>query len=338
MCGPSSPGVARCTRATRWSLQQFTLSDQSKKIAETLPQPVKVTGFLTSTDSRRQDFQTLLTDYSSRSGGKLTFELIDPEQRPGDAFAAGITETGTIVYQMGDKKQNSTGTTERDISTALVKLERPEKKVYFTQGHGERSLDGFDQGDYSQIKQALERDNFTAAPLNLITAKAIPDDADEVIIAGPTNPFLPEEKDALRAYLDGSGKLFLLLGPGTQSDFNDLLDKYHVSVNTNLLVVDPAQPFLQDVRVPVVDKYGSHAITKDLRLATFYPAVGSITIPSSATGDATVVALAQRARCRWPWRSRPRRLALPRLVRAAVLLRARGSWSSRRRTLWPIAS
>ncbi len=281
------------------SNQQFTLSDQSKKIAETLPQPVKVTGFLTSTDSRRQDFQTLLTDYSSRSGGKLTFELIDPEQRPGDAFAAGITETGTIVYQMGDKKQNSTGTTERDISTALVKLERPEKKVYFTQGHGERSLDGFDQGDYSQIKQALERDNFTAAPLNLITAKAIPDDADEVIIAGPTNPFLPEEKDALRAYLDGSGKLFLLLGPGTQSDFNDLLDKYHVSVNTNLLVVDPAQPFLQDVRVPVVDKYGSHAITKDLRLATFYPAVGSITIPSSATGDATVVALAQSSDQSW---------------------------------------
>src|SRR4029450_11522789 len=172
--------------------------------------------FLTSTDSRKQDFQTLLNDYAARSGNKLSFEFIDPEQRPGDAIAAGITETGTVVYQMGDKKQNSTGTTANDITTALVKLQRPEKKVYFTQGHGERSLDGFDQGDFSQIKQALERDNFSTAPLNLITTRAIPDDAAEVIIAGPTNPSLPEEMDVLRAYLEGNGKLFIMVGPGSQ--------------------------------------------------------------------------------------------------------------------------
>jgi ABC-type uncharacterized transport system involved in gliding motility auxiliary subunit len=282
------------------SNQQFTLSDQSKKVAESLPQPVKVTGFLTSTDSRRQEFQTLLSDYAARSGGKLTFELIDPEARPGDAFAAGITETGTVVYQMGDKKQNSTGTTEKDVSTALVKLERPEKKVYFTQGHGERSLDAVDQGDFSQIKAALERDNFTTAALNLMTAtRTVPDDAAEVIIAGPTNPFLPEEKDALRAYLDGGGKLFLLVGPGSQADFNDLLSTYQVAVNTNMLVVDPTQPFLNDVRVPVVDKYGTHAITKDLRLATFYPGVGSITVPSGNQSGATVVALAQSSDQSW---------------------------------------
>ena len=99
-------------------------------------------------------FKTLLNDYPNRSGGKLTYEFIDPETRPSDAIAAGITATGTIVYQMGDKKQNSTGTTEKDVSTALVKLERPEKKVYFTTGHGERSLDGFGPQDYGTIKQA----------------------------------------------------------------------------------------------------------------------------------------------------------------------------------------
>jgi ABC-type uncharacterized transport system involved in gliding motility auxiliary subunit len=281
------------------SNQQFTLGEQSAKLAQSLPAPIKVTAFLTSSDSRKQDFQTLLSDYAARSGGKLSFEFIDPETRPADAIAAGITETGTVVYQMGDKKQNSTGTTERDVSTALVKLQRPEKKIYFTTGHGERSLDSFDQGDFSQIKQALERDNFTTASLNLITTRTIPDDAAEVIIAGPTNPFLPEEMDVLRAYLEGNGKLFIMVGPGSQADFNDLLSKYQVAVNINQLVVDPAQPFLNDVRVPVVDKYGSHAITKDLRLATFYPAVGSITIPSGTSPDATVVALAQSSDQSW---------------------------------------
>jgi len=279
--------------------KQFTLSDQSARVVEALPQPVKVTAFLTSTDSRRQDFQTLLNDYAARSGGKLTFELVDPEAKPGDAIAAGITETGTIVYQMADKKQNGTGTTEKDVSTALVKLERPEKKIYFTTGHGERSLDGSDQGDFSQVKAALERDNFSTATLNLVSTRAIPDDAAEVVIAGPTNAFLPEEKDVLRAYLEGNCKLMLMLGPGTQADFNDLLEKYQVKVHADQIVVDPAQPFLNDVRVPVVDKYGSHAITRDLRLGTFYPASSNISIPSSPSGDATVVALAESSDQSW---------------------------------------
>ena len=223
---------------------------------------------------------------------------IDPETRPGEAIAAGVTTVGTVVYQMGDKKQNSTGTTERDVSTALVKLTRPEKKVYFTTGHGERRLDGFDQQDYSQIKAALERDNFKTDTLNLITTRSVPDDAAEVIVAGPTNPFLPEEKDALRAYLDGGGKLFLLVGPGSKADFNDLLSKWETAFSGNL-VIDPTRNFLNDVRVPVVDMYGSHAVTQGLRLATFYPAATNITYPSTPTTGATIIALVQTSSDSW---------------------------------------
>src|SRR5713226_5934635 len=168
--------------------KQYTLSDQSIKVAQALPEAVKVTAWLTASDSRRQDFQTLLNDYSSRSGGKLTSEIIDPDVRAADARAAGITATGTIVYEMGGKKQESTGTTESDVSTALVKLERPEKKIYFTTGHGERALDGTGPADYSQLKTALEKDNFTTAPLSLLTARAVPDDAAEIVIGGPTDP------------------------------------------------------------------------------------------------------------------------------------------------------
>jgi ABC-type uncharacterized transport system involved in gliding motility auxiliary subunit len=278
--------------------KQFTLSDQSIKVAQSLPQPVKVTGFLTSSDSRKQDFQTLLNDYSNRSGGKLTYEFVDPEARPGDAIAAGITETGTIVYQMGDKKQNSTGTTEKDVSTALVKLERPGKKVYFTTGHGERSLDGFGPQDYGTIKQGIERDNFATAPINLVTARAVPDDADALIIAGPTNPFLSEEKDALKAFLDGGGKLIAIVGPNSKTDLNDLLAQYQVSFGTNV-VIDQAKGLPQDPRVVVVDSYGSSPITKDLRDLTFFPLSTNINYPSSAQGGGAVTALAQSSDQSW---------------------------------------
>src|SRR3979490_1980922 len=55
-------GSRYTTKVDLTANKQFTLSDQSARVVQALPQPVKVTGWLTSTDSRKQDFQTLLND------------------------------------------------------------------------------------------------------------------------------------------------------------------------------------------------------------------------------------------------------------------------------------
>lgn len=285
----------------KWDLtadRQFTLSDQSIRVAQGLDIPIKVTAFLTSDDSRKADFQALLNDYAQRSGGKLSYEFIDPDARPGEAIAMGVKTIGTVVYQSGDKKVDSQGTQERDITTALIKLTRPEKKLYFLTGHGERSLDGSSPQDYSQIKASLERDNFKAEPLNLVNQRAVPDDAAAVVIAGPTNPLLNEEKDALRAYLDGGGKLMILLSPQSKSDVNDLLAPWQVAF-ANTVVVDPGRPFFRDPLVPVIDRYTTQAITRDLRLATFYPAATSISRPAQPPAGATITALAETSDRSW---------------------------------------
>ncbi|MBV9893023.1 MAG: GldG family protein [Chloroflexi bacterium] len=278
--------------------KQFTLSDQSYQLAQALPQPVHVTGWLTANDSRKQDFQTLLTDYAAHSGGKLTFEFNDPEAHPADAVAAGITSTGTIVYQMGDKKQTSTGTTEKDVDTALVKLTRPQKTLYFTTGHGERSLDSTGPQDYGTIKQNLTTDNFTITPLNLVTQRAVPDDAAAVVVAGPTNPLLQEELDALKAYVDGGGKLIVLMGPNSKADLSSILQNYQVAFSGNV-VIDPAKSVPQDPRVVVVDSYAQHAITQDLRDLTFFPLTTNITYPSTPPAGMTITALAQSSSSSW---------------------------------------
>jgi len=277
---------------------QFTLSDASIKLAQALPQPVQVTGWLTANDSRKQDFQTLLNDYQNRSGGKLTYSFNDPEAHPADAVAAGITSTGTIAYQMGDKKQTSTGTTEQDIDTALVKLTRPQKTLYFTTGHGERSLDGFGPQDYGTIKQNLSTDNFTISPLNLVTQRTVPDDAGAVVIAGPTNPFLQEELDALTAYVQGGGKLIILMGPNSKTDLSSVLQNYGVGFSGNV-VVDPAKSVPQDPRVVVVDSYGNQTITQSLRDLTFFPLTTSISYPSSPPAGMTITPLAQSSTSSW---------------------------------------
>jgi gliding motility-associatede transport system auxiliary component len=277
------------TKADLTANKQFTLSEQSIRVAQAVPQPVHITAWLQNSDSRRQDFQTLLDNYVSKSNGQLSYEVIDPDVRAADARAAGITAIPTIVYQMGDKKQESSGTAESDVSTALVKLERPIKKIYFTTGHGERSLDGSGSTDYSQLKAALEKDNFTVSTLSLLTQRAVPDDAAEVVIGGPTTPFLQEEKDALKAYLDGGGKLVALIGPGSQTDLNDLLQPYQVGVTGNV-IVDPVMSAPQDPRIVAVNTYSTHAITKNMgQLLTFYPLATSLTAPTGQNANGITV-------------------------------------------------
>jgi ABC-type uncharacterized transport system involved in gliding motility auxiliary subunit len=280
------------------SNQQFTLSDQSIRLAQNVPEPVKVTAFLGSSDSRRQDFVTLLNDYSARSGGKITSEFIDPELQPGVARAAGYSPSSTVVYQMGEKRQDSTGTTERDVATALVKLLTTQKKLYFTTGHGERRLDGFEQADYSQIKSALERDNFVSEPLSLMATRAVPDDAAAVVIAGPTNPFLNEEKDALRAYLDNGGKLIMLVGPSlpnqpNNTDIGELLSKWNVDFTKKLVIEQPSMSIQGDPLLPAADRYANHPSTQDLRLFTFFPTSSSISVPPQGESTATVTPIVQ---------------------------------------------
>jgi ABC-type uncharacterized transport system involved in gliding motility auxiliary subunit len=286
---------------TKWDTtanQQYTLSQQSVQVVQSLPQAVHATAFFPASDTQRQGFQTLLGNYAAQSNGKFSFEFVDPEARPGDAVAAGITQEGTTVFAMGDKKQNATGTTEQDVTTALVKLTRPQKKVYFTTGHGERNLDGFGQPDYGQIKQALERDNYTTDTLNPTTTRAVPDDAAAVIVAGATAPFLQEELDTLKAYADGGGSIFILQDPNSKADFSSLLSPYGVAM-PGTLVVDPSQNYLGDVRVPVVSKYGSHATTQDLRVASFFPGSTYVTYPGTSSGGATLTPIAQTSAQSW---------------------------------------
>ncbi len=285
----------------KWDLtanKRFTLSDQSIKVAESLPGPIKATAFFQNSDPSKTTFEGVLSDYASRSNGKLTYEFIDPDQQPSVANQMGIRQYETTVLSMGDKKQNIAGTGEQEITTALIKLTRPAKKVYFTTGHGERDTAGFDRGDYGQVKQAMERDNFTVSTINLVATRAVPDDADELVIAGPTNPFLPDEMQALQAYVSNGGRVIFLLAPGSKADFSDILKQWDVKVTGNP-VYDPGSA-LQDPGVPVVSPpYPFHATTKDLGLATFFVNPTNFDTPAQSPSGSFVVPLAKTTDRSW---------------------------------------
>src|SRR5581483_82300 len=109
-----------------------TLSEQTQKVLDGLPSPVHVTAFVSPDDRQTPAIENLLRNYEVNSGGKLSWEEIDPATQPGAAQQFGIRQYNTIIFQMGDKRQDSTGLTESDFTSALIKLTASvQPKVYF---------------------------------------------------------------------------------------------------------------------------------------------------------------------------------------------------------------
>jgi ABC-type uncharacterized transport system involved in gliding motility auxiliary subunit len=173
-----------------------------------------------------------------------------------------------------------TSTEEQDVTNALIKLvSGQQKKIYFTQGHGERDTSSSDRlRGYNAISQALTRDNFAVAPLPLIQQKEVPADATVVVIAGPTTDFLQPEIEALKRYVAKGGKILFLIDPPTAgaTDVVNLigfLKEWSIELG-NDFVVDASgigQLFGGDASVPVVVSYPPHAISEGFRVMTAFP-------------------------------------------------------------------
>lgn len=300
--------VVAQNRHTRWDLtsnKQFSLADQSLQIVKDLPQPVRATAYYEEDDSRRQDIQDLLREYETRSGGKFSYELVDPVKEPARAQAAGIKELGTTVLQMGDKTQLVTGAREADITSGLVRLTNPsQKKIYFTIGHGERRIDAFARNSYSQLKTGLEADNFTTDVLQIEGIDTVPDDASAVVIANPTSAFGDQAIQTLKAYLDRGGSIMFLAEPKLQPNqtpvtLNELWGQWGVEVQSTPVVEgNPQFVLLREPLAPVVAKFPSHRMTEGLNL-TYFPTTTWMQVSTDKANGALVTPLLQTTDRSW---------------------------------------
>lgn len=276
----------------RWDLtanQVFSLSDQTIRIVRELKEPVTFTVF------ERQDRQEIHRDrldeftyYSTQ----VRTEYVDPDREPGRATEAKLETLPTILVQYGGRTERVTSSNEQDLTNALIKAVTGQaRKVYFTQGHGEKDLASSDRTGYSTIAEAMKRDNYTFESLVLITQKSVPDDATILVIAGPTTDFFPPEMEALKAYVDKGGKVLVLLDPpakagATQPLLTQFLRDWGIAAGDDVVLDASGMGRLlgTDASVPVVAQYPNHPITESLTGAmSAYPMARSMT-PSEGGG------------------------------------------------------
>lgn len=255
----------------------FTLAPQTQKIVASLPREISMTAFFQSESPTKSEFKNLMDGYLGLSD-KIELTFVDPDKNPAIVKQYGVTTYGTVVLESGQQETKVQNPSEENMSNAILKVIKDEKKkIYFLEGHGERSLDNTEGQGYSNAKKSLERDGFQVEKLLLLQTGKVPDDADALVIAGPEKPVLPQEQKALEDFLQTGGSIVLLIDPQTNSGLEKFLARWGVELQEDIVIDPMSKMFGGDYAAPVVSQYMMHDITKDFALPTIFPVLRSVT-------------------------------------------------------------
>lgn len=305
------------------SSKLYTLSEKSVNVAKGLDRDVEGIIFLSPDAELYPAVDELLSRYEAANPAHFKKRTIDPAK---DMLAAkalveqyDIDRSNVVVIASGDDKRvldqyelaeyDYSGAQmgeppklaafkgEQLITSAILELAEAKKpKIVFTTGHGESTFGGAGGRSLAQAKSYLGDDNFEISEWKSLGESAVPSGTDLVIVAGPTAVFLPPELEALTRYLDGGGRMLVLLDPvldvQTAGDLGlgAFLAARGVEIRSDL-VIDPAQqlPFFGPETIFTAD-YGSHPIVDPLQ-KTATPVLLSLarrvaraeTVPSGTT-------------------------------------------------------
>lgn len=258
--------------------RQFSLAPKTEQVVQNLPSQVKVLVFTQTPDAQTRE---LLGKYSRISNDKLLVEFVNPYEQPTLANKFEVRNVGDVYVASSDGElrefvqsvNQRTPLVEEQLTNGLLRLTGDRRKVYFLQGHGERSLDPRG-GSISQAINSLQAQNIANAPINLIESKTVPEDATLLAIIGPKRALAPGEVQEIKAYLNRGGHLLLAIDPKTDPGLNSLLEEWGVILDQALAIDDTGngQAFGLRQAAPLITNYGNHPITRDFGNGfSFYP-------------------------------------------------------------------
>ncbi|MDE3089860.1 MAG: GldG family protein, partial [Chloroflexota bacterium] len=288
----------------RWDLtasKNYTLSDQTIKILKDLKAPVSAVAFFTPSARLGQpDVEDRLKQYAAQNN-QFTYRFVDPQANPQIANDYKIQFDSTIVLERGTRRENVLTPDESGLTNALLRVSQDKQPaIYFSTGHGEHGPGDSGANGYSLLKQALETDNYKVAALDLKTVTdTLPADISALVIAGPRQPFDPQEVQRVKDYLDKSGRVFILIDPQTTVGLDNLLTGWGLELR-NDLVIDPKLGFFGQSQVPVINAYDNHDITKDLTgISSFFPGIRSLKTTAVPAPNRTATALFASSDASW---------------------------------------
>lgn len=265
----------------------YDLSEKTVDLIQRLNKPVRVTIFFQPSHRLYNHVDNLLSEYEFRSP-LIAVERVDPERDQARAKELAqkyaVKEPNTVVFECEGRShyveaarlaswtdptpdapqkrlRMETFSGEGLFTAALLSVTSEKKQVvYFLQGHGENDPENFDEAHgYSHMAENLDRENLDVRKFNIgAEGKGIPEDAEVLIIAGPTQRISAPEIEVLRDYLNKGGRVFALLDAVNDSGLGPLLEEWGVRL-LNDVVIDQRKTVTG--REVVVSQYAEHPIT-----------------------------------------------------------------------------
>ncbi len=277
----------------RWDISSNRYGRLSHETISTLASlngEILVSVFFQTGHELYEEVRRILREYEYAAdrlpGLKLRVELIDPDRDIARVRELkqkyDLKEPNVVVFEAGGRKKyvddsalmkfeysiqgqelkkRLTGLRTEQLFTSAIKsvLEERAPVVYFLKGHGERDIDDTTPGGYSDIVRRMRRDNIDVRSLSMAATREIPADASALVIAGPEKKIAEAEMHILRRYLERSGRLLVMIDPGTESGLERLLEGWGVRVCREVAIGATLTG-----RELVVTSYGDHPVCRSV--------------------------------------------------------------------------
>lgn len=231
----------------------YTLTDDSVKLINNLKQDVTL--YVLSAENSADDTVVHTLENYEDESSHIKVEYVDPAVSPNfySSYTDAAPSDGSIIVVSGEKSKvidasdlyeysvdystytqtKSAYDGEGQLTSAISYVTGDNQpKVYVITGHGESSLD-------SSFQSALEKMNIAVEELTLLQQDAVPDDAEAIIINGPTADFSADDAAKISTYLSGGGKALITTAYNKTADtpnFDSVLAAYDISVTSGMVM------------------------------------------------------------------------------------------------------
>jgi len=276
--------------------KRYSLSDQTRKIVSELNQDATIRYFDQSTSLDRA--KDLLDQYANLSS-RVKVEYVDADKNIEQARAFEVTDYGTTIIEIGEKREEAKSLTEEGITGAFVRtLKGKTRTVCFVTGSGEHQIEDTDRNGFSAFKELLSKDQYESKSINLVQTAQIPTECTVIVVGGPTSDYQQPAVEALKKYVEEGGRaLFMLDAPlkmSRQIADNDLLSKqlesWGITLNKDLILeLNPIGQLMGlGPQIALVSEYDSHPIVTAMRgVTTGFPFSRSLETKSSGETNAS---------------------------------------------------
>lgn len=213
--------------------KRFTITRQTKEIAERVHSPVHITGFVDPDGVGAIEMKALVRQYRT-AHIPVELEIVDPDAQPGRARANGVSRYGQLLVRIGDRTELVPDVTEVGLTSAILRLTRDKPaEACFTVGHGEPDINDTRPSGYEIFAAYLRQLGYAPEQLAL----GAPGGAERlagcaVVITAPRIPLLASELAMLQSYLRGNGRLIIMSDPddATRGQLNELLRPFALAL------------------------------------------------------------------------------------------------------------